>query len=383
MAAIDPWHYPRETLADRHLALIAGGLANALVLFGPRRTGKTEFLLQDLAPAAERAGHRVVYASFWQSPLSPAGVLLHALESARGRGSLAERLRTLAGNLAPRLRIAGNLAGAEAEAEIDLTALSGPAPSDILLVIDTLLGRLARPGKPAILLLDEVQELAADAANRPLVAALRTGLDRRRDGLATVFTGSSRDGLAAMFSRREAPFFHFATSIDLPPLDDGFVDHLLAAFAAATGAVLDREAALATFAALHRNPFFFRKLLELLLSRSRRDIKAALGEVQARLSEELGYDRQWLGLSALQRAVLHALAGGSGEMAATRPFAAGTRAAMGAVLGTEPPSTPQVQAAIRRLVRLGLVSRADRASDYAFEDPEFARWVRSRPREAL
>ena len=71
MPATDPWHYPRTKLAKSTLALIEKRLANALVLFGPRRIGKTEFLIRDLGPLAEKAGHRVVYASFWQSPLSP------------------------------------------------------------------------------------------------------------------------------------------------------------------------------------------------------------------------------------------------------------------------------------------------------------------------
>ena len=35
--------------------------------------------IQDLAPHAEARGHRVIYASFWQAPLSPLAVLLHAL----------------------------------------------------------------------------------------------------------------------------------------------------------------------------------------------------------------------------------------------------------------------------------------------------------------
>ena len=54
-------------------------------------------------------------------------------------------------------------------------------------------------------MLDEVQELAAEATNRPLIAALRTSLDKRRDGLAVVFTGSNRDALSAMFSGKQAP----------------------------------------------------------------------------------------------------------------------------------------------------------------------------------
>src|SRR5581483_10367765 len=225
MSALDPWHYPRTELARRAFALIEKRLANALVLFGPRRICKTEFLIRDLGPLAEKAGHRVVYASFWQSPLAPAATLLAALDHGlRGRG-LAGQLERLAQGLGSKIKIGAKLPGvAEAGAEIDLAGLKGAPPADLMLLMDQLLGRLARKTKPTVLMLDEVQELATQAANRPLVAALRTSLDKRRDGLAAVFTGSNRDALAAMFSDRQAPFFHFATAIDLEPLGPPFVD---------------------------------------------------------------------------------------------------------------------------------------------------------------
>src|SRR5581483_2287823 len=354
-------------------------LANALVLFGPRRIGKTEFLIRDLGPLAEKAGHRVVYASFWQSPLAPAATLLAALDHGlRGRG-LAGQLERLAQGLGSKIKIGAKLPGvAEAGAEIDLAGLKGAPPADLMLLMDQLLGRLARKTKPTVLMLDEVQELATQAANRPLVAALRTSLDKRRDGLAAVFTGSNRDALAAMFSDRQAPFFHFATAIDLEPLGPPFVDHLLAAFRRATGVRLDRGQALAAFEELNRNPFFFRKLLELLLPEVERDIPTALKRLRAGLAANLGYDRLWLSLGPLQRALAYTLARG-----AEAPFAESNRAEIGRLAGTEPPTIAQTQTALRRLVRLGIVTRLDGNTAYVFDDPELARWIASRPKQAI
>ncbi|HZT48770.1 MAG TPA: AAA family ATPase [Hyphomicrobiaceae bacterium] len=379
MSALDPWHYPRTELARRAFALIEKRLANALVLFGPRRIGKTEFLIRDLGPLAEKAGHRVVYASFWQSPLAPAATLLAALDHGlRGRG-LAGQLERLAQGLGSKIKIGAKLPGvAEAGAEIDLAGLKGAPPADLMLLMDQLLGRLARKTKPTVLMLDEVQELATQAANRPLVAALRTSLDKRRDGLAAVFTGSNRDALAAMFSDRQAPFFHFATAIDLEPLGPPFVDHLLAAFRRATGVRLDRGQALAAFEELNRNPFFFRKLLELLLPEVERDIPTALKGLRAGLAANLGYDRLWLSLGPLQRALAYTLARG-----AEAPFAESNRAEIGRLAGTEPPTIAQTQTALRRLVRLGIVTRLDGNTAYVFDDPELARWIASRPKQAI
>jgi hypothetical protein len=379
MSDIDPWHYPRTELARRAFALIEKRLTNALVLFGPRRIGKTEFLIRDLGPLAEKSGHRVVYASFWQSPLSPVATLLAALhDGLRGQG-LAGQLDRLAQGLGSKIKIGAKLAGiAEAGAEIDLAGLKGAPPGDMLLVMDRLLGKLARKRKPTILMLDEVQELAAQAANRPLVAALRTSLDKRRDGLAAVFTGSNRDALSAMFSDRQAPFFHFATAIDLEPLGPPFVDHLLAAFRRATGAQLDRGQALAAFEELNRNPFFFRKLLELLLPEVKRDIPTALHRLRAGLAANLGYDRLWLSLTPVQRALAHMLAHD-----AEAPFAEANRAEIGRLAGVSAPTIAQTQTALRRLVRLGVVTRIDGNATYVFDDPELERWIAARPKEAI
>jgi hypothetical protein len=210
------------------------------------------------------------------------------------------------------------------------------------------------------------------------VAALRTSLDKRRDGLAAVFTGSNRDALAAMFSDRQAPFFHFATSIELEPLGRPFVVHLLAAFERATGERLDLGTALAAFEDLHGNPFFFRKLLELLLPEAKRDIPSALTRLRAGLAANLGYDRLWLSLNALQRALAHTLARGTAA-----PFAEANRGEVGRLTNAAPPTIAQTQTALRRLVRLGIVTRIDGNAAYVFDDPELARWIASRPKQAI
>jgi hypothetical protein len=379
MTSPDPWHFPRTALAERTFALIEKRLANALVLFGPRRIGKTEFLIRDLGPLAEKRGHRVVYASFWQSPLSPTATLIAALNEGLQRKGLGGQLQRLAEGMVPKIRIGAKLPGlGEAGAEIDLGGLKGAPRSDILLLMDQLLGKLARKSKPTLLMLDEVQELAADAANRPLIAALRTSLDKRRDGLAAVFTGSNRDALAAMFSGRQAPFFHFATSIELEPLGRPFVEHLLAAFARATGERLDAAAAVAAFEALHRNPYLFRKLLELLLPQTKRDIAAALERLRTELASNLGYDRLWLSLTPVQRALAQTLARG-----AEAPFGEANRKEIGRLTGAAPPTIAQTQTALRRLLRLGVVTRVDGNTAYVFDDPELARWIAARPRQAI
>ena len=365
----DPWHFERSEFTERILTLLAHGPAQALILFAPRRTGKTEFLLKDLAPLAEDGGHRVIYASFWQAPLSPLAVLLHALETSLRQGSFMDRVRSSATALAPRLKLSAALPGAEVAAEVDLTALEGRPPGELLLHLDDLLERVSRRRKATILLLDEVQELARIRENTSLVAALRTSLDKRAERLRAVFTGSSREGLAAMFSARQAPFFHFATPIVLPALGEPFVEHVLDTFEKVSQRTLQRNEMLSAFERLHANPYFFRVLIETMLHDPGLTVGSALDQVRDRLAVDLGYPRIWLALSAIQRAVAQALARG-----AKRPFGQPFRRALGVALGEDAPSAGRVQAALRRLERLGLADT--QAGDWTLADPEFAVWIR-------
>lgn len=276
-----------------------------------------------------------------------------------------ERRRGLRG-FAP--MVSFSLAGAKAE--VDLAALADKPPEDALLHLDDLLEHASRGRKPTFLLLDEAQELALAPGSQPLVAALRTSLDKRTDRLKTVFSGSSRGGLAAMFSARQAPFFHFATAIDLPRLGAPFVAHLLRAFRGASGRQLDQGEMLSTFERLHANPYFFRVLLEALLRDPALTVPAALASLRERIADELGYLDAWLGLTPLQRAVVGALA----DNGRKRPFSQEFRERVGAALADEPPSAAQVQAALRRLRRLRLVDTP--LGEWALADPEFAAWLR-------
>ena len=367
----DPWHFPRQELAQGTFELLQGKLARALTLFAPRRTGKTEFLLKDLGPLAEARGHRVVYASFWQAPLAPLAVLLHVLETSLRKGTLADRVRTMAVAVVPKLKLSGKLPGASADAEIDLTRLTGKPPAELLLYLDDLLARLSRPAKPTLLLLDEVQELSLSPDNSALIAALRTSLDKHGIGLATVFTGSSRDGLQAMFSARQAPFFHFATPIDLPRLDSGFVDHVLSAFAEAGKRSLDRGTMNKVFETLNRSPYHFRGLLELMLANPQLGTAAALRSLRDRVALDMRYPQTWLTLTPLQRTVALILA-----RETEKPFSKASREELGALLGENVPTIARVQTALRRLASLGIAVRWD--DRWLIDDTELRAWILAR-----
>lgn len=371
MATDDSWHYPRTALAERTLLALAEGPGKALTLFAPRRTGKTEFLRKDLARVAEAKGHLVVYVSFWQQTLDPLAVVVEALLAAAERASLARRARETIRRVLPSVKLSASLSGASLGGEFDLTALGAKEKEALLLRLDDLFAAIDGRRRKTIVMLDEVQELARSETNRPLVAALRTSFDTRSDGIRAVFTGSSRAGLRAMFSEREAPFFHFGNQLDLEPLGEAFVDHLIGVHERVTGRRLPRERLVGAFEDLHRSPFYLRGLIELLTLEPGLDVDEALALWRTRLAERLGYAELWRSLDALSRAVLIELASG-----ARKPFGNTTREALGARLGTEPPSTAQIQTTLRRLARGDLLDRWSK--EWSFVDEAFREWVLGR-----
>jgi hypothetical protein len=365
------WHYARAPFAEQIFTLLTAGPIQAISLFGPRRTGKTQFLLQDLAPLAEARGHRVVYASLWQTIDSPLGILLYEFDLALREGSFLGRLKSAAGDIAPKFKLKAPFGAGEVE--VDLAALKGKAPESHLLLLDQYCERLAADDKPALLLFDEFQELTRSKGAEALIAALRTSLDKRKDGLVAVFTGSSQEGLKRMFNARQAPFFRFAQPVDLPRLDEHFVDHQLKAFAASSRAKVERPVALEIFERFDRNPLFFQRWLMMLALQPGLAAEDAVASVRDEIAADLGFAAAWVDLTPTQRLTARALADGVGQL-----YGKEGGDYILALTGAAAPSTSAIQAALARLSRLGLVDKWD--NDWRFTDSLFEAWVRERPR---
>jgi hypothetical protein len=80
-APVDPWHYPRPELAAKYLEVFDLGLTSARALFAKRRMGKSEFLEQDLIPAAQTRGYITVYLNLWDARKPTHSDLTHSLRA--------------------------------------------------------------------------------------------------------------------------------------------------------------------------------------------------------------------------------------------------------------------------------------------------------------
>ena len=364
------WHFPRKEFVEKVYGLLANGPIQGVSIFGPRRTGKTRFLTHDLAPLAEDKGHRVVYASLWQTLDSPLAILLYEFDRAMRAGSFLDRVKSAAGDIAPKFKI--KTPDGSAEMAIDLSKLKGKAPEEHLLLLDQYCERLASDSKPAFLLFDEFQELEKAENAGPVIAALRTSLDTRTDGLAAVFTGSSQAGLRQVFSERDAPFFRFATPVDLPPMTEEFVDHQLKAFRGVSKARIDRTKAVEIFRRFDANPLFFQRWLTAIMINPDMSEGDAIDTVQADLAEEFGFNRKWLDLNPNQRIMARMLTSRVEHI-----YGRNGADFIKELTGEKPPSKSALQAAIGRLSRLGIVDKWD--EEWRVADPLFESWIKNRP----
>ena len=194
--ANDPWHYARPELAQKYLKAFDLGLTSAKGLFAKRRMGKSEFLEQDLIPAAQNAGYLTTYLNLRDARTQPTGALVAALQRTlelKGFAKVAQRLNTPLRKVKAGAKVPG-LGEGSVEAELaDAPSAGGPALGEWLRTFD-------KRGKRMLLVLDEAQVLA-DAAHSELAHSLRAGLDSRKQNIKVVFAGSSEPTLRRMFGR--------------------------------------------------------------------------------------------------------------------------------------------------------------------------------------
>ena len=354
------WFVPRTAEARRVLAALMDGPARAFRLFGPRRIGKTWFLLLDLARMAEDAGHKVVYVDFWRGEgRDPADLFLTELQQATFAGYLNERLATLK-------KAELNILGSGGSAEFSDTP---PATRPRLDLLAEELSRIANPEKPALLLLDEFQKVSDAPGGADFIAVLRSVLNRNPTGLRSVFTGSSQSGLNRIFSAEEAPFFRYADSLELEELGERFITALLEKARQGSAAVFTDAEAMAVFEHYDRSPMWFNRWLTKLYVYPSLTPEQARAAIESDVARDNGYNSLVSDMSRAQRISLWILA--AGNLGSTG------KAAMDHIenLGLPRPTKSSLNAALQALDRRGLIEKSDNGA-WRLKDSLLADWYR-------
>lgn len=361
MAALpDPWHFPRADLAAKVLATLDSGVVNAITLFAPRRMGKTQFAVTDLAPLAAKQGWLVAYCNLWSDKPNPAGVLVAALDAAE------EPFRP--GKKSGKVGVAAHLGIVSANAEVAQEISPKAAPAQIGEAFARMAEAIRRKakGRRLLLIVDEVQHLATDARFEPAAAALRTALEQHAAHVRCVFTGSSQAGLQRLFLDSKAAFFSPGGQVQLPPLGDDFVRFMVERANKTFRAKVAFADAAAIFEASGRSPYFLRQVITVAMLREAPLPRALEIVVEETLIEE-GLARRWAALNEVDRGVALAVHAGKA------PFAAASLEDLGRELKSEVRAS-NVQVSLRKLEREGFVEKAP-GGGYAVTDPMVAIWL--------
>lgn len=367
---LDDWHFPRKEFTEEMYNALATGPVQGAKMFGPRRTGKTEFLTCDLAPYIEAKGHRVVYANFWRAEKYATAILLRELDQSLKANSIVERVKLMMSSIKPKFRITSP--DSSVQVDIDVGDQNQTTNSEHFNLIDQYIDKLANHDKRTILLFDEFQELAKAKNSNEILASLRTSLDRHKYHLVTVFTGSSQTGLEQIFSKRDAPFYRFAHSFHLPELNEEFVNHQLAVFQKVSKRQVSQERALEVFDSFNKNPQILQQwLINVSVNPSISD-KEALKMAESEIADEYGYTLVWLEMNYAQRVVARMIA-----HKVRNVYGKKGQEFIENSTNRRPLSASAIQTAVKQLIRMDI---ADRTYDeLRITDPFFETWIRKNP----
>lgn len=352
----DTLYFPRTDLAKRLLVNLREGITHAITLFAPRRMGKTQFLLKDVKPIAEKMGFNVFYFSFMDQATSNSNAAFfqaltdHLSEMSSGKNLLLEKLQSI------------EFFGVG----VELNESKALEPISVSQIINEW---VKNSQKPILMLLDEIQELARMKNSDALVRSLRTGLDRHQEQIKVIFTGSSTNGLRTMFNDNKAPFFHFAHALDFPNLDRRFTDFLADIYQQRTGKIIDKEGLFALFEQANFTPLYLRAIVQDMILNPDLSLEEAATYRFSQINQHSGIEITWKALSELERQMLILIAQGN-----TGLYSADIRQSIADKLGINTLSTSTVQGKLRKLQRADLITR-DSGGNLKINNSHIQMWI--------
>ena len=202
----------RERLAIDLAQRIAERRLTALL--GPRRYGKTS-LLKRVAADLEAVGHQPVWIDLYERT-SIADVAAAVDRGLAGvGGAVRKTLDDIAGSLSVNLGVLG----------VQLSRSPKQRP-DPVLTLRTLLGILTTAAQrhSLFVVFDEFSGIANVEGG---AAVLRTELQHHFQQLGIVFAGSEPSTMQALFSEQTQPFFAQADLVEIEPLADDAIGHII------------------------------------------------------------------------------------------------------------------------------------------------------------
>ncbi len=371
-----PFKFHRPELAVSYAdALQGNGIVDArsgLFLAGPRRTGKSTFLREDLLPELTKIGWTTVYVDLWvEKETSPAILIAREVRKELSKYS----------GMITKFAKATGLEKVTVFGALSLNMSSLSLPENISLA-DALEALAQVSNAPVVILVDEAQHALNSKEGMDAMFGLKAARDRLNQSssnqrLFLVFTGSNQDKLAQLVLKRNQPFFGCRIS-KFPKLGKNFTD----AFTDDINKKLSltnqfkKEDVFEAFQLVGSRPELLRNIIAELALDGAASILASELKAEAASFQQLIWgemESEFASLSPVQRAVLERMLQVGSKYT---PFTEDSLKAYSILSGQEVDAAA-AQGALRGLREKNLVWQAA-YGDYALEDESMATWYQHR-----
>ena len=342
---------------------------SGLFLTAPRRTGKSTFLRSDFIPYVTDHGGLPIIVDLWEDPSLEMVFLLEK--------SLTKELERHSSFFAKAAKKTGlsrlNVSAKNVSAEFVPGAQLSVAES----LTDLILRLHEAAKKPIVLIIDEAQHALRTESGKNGMFALKAARDalnlgQPEPGLLLVFTGSNRDKLAELVTRKSHPFY--GSEIEkFPLLDHHFVQAYADYLKGTLGTLpFDLPVLAETFDLLGKKPdTFFQTVQEAVEAKisdkdgalrllAEKKVKDAVQKIHERVES----------LPETQRLVLETLLASKDNFS---PFSADTLKTYGVRKNGKKMTIPVIQKALDALREKGFLWRSS-YGDYALEDDALLDW---------
>lgn len=357
------YYLPRPELS----ATVRQFLENRIhvVLMGPRRFGKTSFVL-NLLDALEEEGYRCLFVDIFNIT-SHRDFLHQLLEAVRSKRSFKENLKSWwegVKRFTP--KITADFDPLTGSSSLGLT-IGQLAEGDVKTAIQGLLSGLSQLGERVIVAIDEFQKISEIDDKGWLEATLRSHFQRLAN-VSFLFTGSRKSLISEMLNNPARPLYRSCQTLEFPSFGPEFTDWIVDRFATVR-IRCEREAIDHLRALVQETPNYVQMVCFHLVSQARSKIsRQEIEEAVEEVARQNSYAYQTL-INSLTLAQQRAL-----RLAAHEKRSLFQKELLDRY---EIASASALHSSINALKRKGILDEEGTGKGHVlFDDPLFAYWLR-------
>lgn len=359
----------REAESEELMADIASG--QSVIIFSPRRYGKTSLILEVLDRVREE-GLLAVYLDLFKVTSEEGFIAAYAKELAKlqagGVRSVLRSLRELLPRLVPKVVLKSEKAGVEVEFEFDPRSERAPLLDDLFDAVATI---GTKSGKRAVVVFDEFQEIADWDGAGNVERHMRAHFQLHQS-VSYIFMGSKRHLMQGIFQSKNRPFYRFGKHFPLGKIPRNEFAAFIQKRFGETGIQVVGTVTDEILNVTEDHPYYTQLLCHILWDRTREartvtadDVSSALQEVFLR--EAHAFHDLWDMLPLKARQLLVALAKEENSQVQVYSSDFLQKHNLG--------SASSVQRAVSRLMIEEILEKL--TGGYQFTDIFFKRWIRN------